>query len=506
MTAAAELRAQDYEPWSWAVVIYGRQSRGKFKSISEQLRYGRERADAEKWVIRAVLDEKGQATRYARKARDKWPLLLAMVQAQQVRVVWLWESSRGDRRASQWLTFLDACRDNGVLIYVEADRYLYDLSIRRDWKELANQGVDNEDEGEKIRNRIMRDKNTARQDGRLRGVMGGSPPVGFRNGRDDWVTDPDQAAVLQAIAKGVLEGREIREMFAEQPEIWTVDHRNERLRPASEKMIRNALKRPATGGRLTADGPVVYENPPLDPHLWLQLQTEMRSRTPGRRPAPDSAYALTAPPGEWPLLRCGICGNALSGHSDSYRRASGLVEMTPQYQCRNPHASPPIRQPNPCRRISIRTEHVHRAVKAYLEGWSTTSPGYSGAVKRQHALDEREQALRSDLDRQMRNQARLSMKLDRGWISEDEHDAQAAVTGERIDAIRAELDDLATERAGTGSLPPAKANWDDLTPLGKRQLAREALSEIIVGPGLRGTPKMDLGERIAARIKFVPKR
>ena len=70
--------------------------------------------------------------------------------------IWLWESPRGDRRASTWLALLEECRESGVRIYVETHGRLYDMANPRDWRNLAEDGTDNEYESEKISLRSRR--------------------------------------------------------------------------------------------------------------------------------------------------------------------------------------------------------------------------------------------------------------------------------------------------------------------------------------------------------------
>jgi hypothetical protein len=126
------------------VDVYGRQSLGKDSSISEQLDLGRRRAEAEDWTLHAVYSDGMSASRHGRKTRTDWAKLHADVTADRVNVIWLWESSRGDRRASTWLTLLEDCREHRVRIYVETHGRLYDMANPQDWRSLAEDGTDNE--------------------------------------------------------------------------------------------------------------------------------------------------------------------------------------------------------------------------------------------------------------------------------------------------------------------------------------------------------------------------
>jgi site-specific DNA recombinase len=80
--------------------LYGRQSQASDRSINEQLESGRERVKAEGWHLAAdPFRDKVSASRRSTRQRDDWPKLVAGVEAGQAGVVWLWESSRGDRKA-----------------------------------------------------------------------------------------------------------------------------------------------------------------------------------------------------------------------------------------------------------------------------------------------------------------------------------------------------------------------------------------------------------------------
>jgi hypothetical protein len=71
-------------------------------------------------------------------------------------VVVLWESSRGGRELEEWAAFLNACRRTGTGIYITTHGRLYDMANGRDWRSLAEDGVDSAYESEKTSVRIRR--------------------------------------------------------------------------------------------------------------------------------------------------------------------------------------------------------------------------------------------------------------------------------------------------------------------------------------------------------------
>jgi DNA invertase Pin-like site-specific DNA recombinase len=145
-------------------------------SVSEQEELGVARCEAEGWERRLYLDNDRSASRYAKKARDDWPRLLADLRAGQLAVVWLWESSRGDRKLYEWAGFLEDCRDRGVRIYVETHQRLYDPLIPRDWKTLAEDGVANAYASDETSQRVKR---TLAANAR-KGIPNGKVPYGYR--------------------------------------------------------------------------------------------------------------------------------------------------------------------------------------------------------------------------------------------------------------------------------------------------------------------------------------
>lgn len=155
--------------------LYGRQSKGKSASIEEQLKLGQLRTVRQGWPVVAALSDGISASRFATRERDDWPRLLALVMAREIDVIWLWESSRGDRKLSSWAALLEACQERGIFVWVETHGRLYDLANPRDMRTLGEEGTDNVYESEKIASRTNRAKDTARHDGALRTVAGGAP-------------------------------------------------------------------------------------------------------------------------------------------------------------------------------------------------------------------------------------------------------------------------------------------------------------------------------------------
>jgi site-specific DNA recombinase len=139
---------------------YARQSSGSEKSIDDQDRENRAAADEQGWQIAAAYRDGTSAWR-GRAARDEWERVLADIEAQDLDVLILWEPSRGDRVAETWLGLLRRCRTAKTRIYITSEDTLYDMAKTRDWRHLAEQGLDSEVESDKTSKRVQRGQQSA---------------------------------------------------------------------------------------------------------------------------------------------------------------------------------------------------------------------------------------------------------------------------------------------------------------------------------------------------------
>jgi site-specific DNA recombinase len=163
--------------------IYARRSRTQetHASVADQVDRGHAACDEHGWTLGGVLEEEVSASRYARKKRDRWPEMLALLGAGRVGVLILWESSRGDRKAGEWMYFLDLCQEHGVIIHVISHDRTYDPRNHRDWKTLASEGVDNDHFTRRLSVEVKRGKARAMKQGR----PSGPPPYGYEVRYDD---------------------------------------------------------------------------------------------------------------------------------------------------------------------------------------------------------------------------------------------------------------------------------------------------------------------------------
>ncbi len=139
--------------------LYGRVSKDKQqgRSVIEQADESRTACALNGWeVTQTYSDNDVSASRFGTKARPGWVQLVADLDAGMFDVLVLWEPSRGSRELMAWAALLDACRRRKVLVHVTSHQHTYDLSKPRDWRSLAEDGVDSAYESEKSSQRIRR--------------------------------------------------------------------------------------------------------------------------------------------------------------------------------------------------------------------------------------------------------------------------------------------------------------------------------------------------------------
>lgn len=149
LMAMGRLRAGLYER-----VSTGIQDASLSRSIETQNQSGRYAVQRHNWLTAGrYADPALSASKYARKSRPEWQRLLSDISARLIDVVVMWEAARGSRELEDWARFLNLCANNGVLIFITQDDYLYDPSDARDWKTLADAGVDSAHESNRTSRR-----------------------------------------------------------------------------------------------------------------------------------------------------------------------------------------------------------------------------------------------------------------------------------------------------------------------------------------------------------------
>jgi site-specific DNA recombinase len=140
------LRAGLYERVSTGV-----QDSAESRSVDQQNRAGTEACAEHGWTVAGRYPDPGlSASRFARRGRPEWSRLVADIEAGRLDIVVVWASNRGGRELEEWARFLNACRRTATRLFVASEKRLYDLAIARDWKSLAEDGIDSAYDSEKI--------------------------------------------------------------------------------------------------------------------------------------------------------------------------------------------------------------------------------------------------------------------------------------------------------------------------------------------------------------------
>jgi DNA invertase Pin-like site-specific DNA recombinase len=261
-------------------VIYCRVSKDKRDraSVQQQEDESRLAVAALGWTVAEILiDNDVSASRHARKEREFYPALLQLLRDGKADVLVLWETSRGDRDNTRWSALLDLCRDQGVKIHVVAHQRTYDLNVPRDWKELANDGVDNAYASEETRMRILRDVRA----NAVKGLPHGKLPYGYTRTYTDrkvfiaQVEQPEQAGVVRECGRRVAAGESLYSIAQDL---------NERAIPAPRgghwipTQIKRLVTNPRYVGQRVHQGVVVGEAVwagILDEQVWAECVRRM---------------------------------------------------------------------------------------------------------------------------------------------------------------------------------------------------------------------------------------
>lgn len=316
-----------------AAAIYGRNSSAKQKSIDDQQAENRAAVEANGWTVAAELDDPSSASRYATRVRKNWELLLALLP--DIDVVVLWEPSRGDRSLASWATFLDACREHHVRIHAVTHQRTYDPRNPRDYRSLAEDGVDSAYESDKTSQRVRRGQASAAAAGRPH-----SPTTFGYTRRYDPVTrtfleqvpHPEQAPVVRDIITSVGRGTPLHQITHRLNAAGTPTHRggavwyHSTVRGiASNQAYRPHPDDPARGIRVHNGALHVGQWPPLVTESeWQAAQAVLGGNSAtARRARRDSA------PGQIKYLLSGntavmtaTCGSALAGFPNSAGRGA----------------------------------------------------------------------------------------------------------------------------------------------------------------------------------------
>jgi site-specific DNA recombinase len=280
------------------------------RSVGEQERACREVAEREGWHLddtAVFVDNDRSASRFATRDRPGFADLLGHLATGRGDVLVLWESSRGSRRLAEWAGLLDLCRERGVQVHVVTHGRTYDLDRSRDWRTLAEDGVDSAYESEKTRDRVLR----AVRDNAARGRPHGKLSYGYARRYDErgkFVEQhpvEEQAAVLREAAWRVLAGESCYSV-AQDFNRRGLASPGDRVWEGTE--VKRLLISPAYIGKRVHRGQIIGDAtwPAIltenDHHRLVALLTD-----PARNTVTDPSvkHLLTG------LARCAVCGGGM---------------------------------------------------------------------------------------------------------------------------------------------------------------------------------------------------
>lgn len=151
---------------------YGRQSAGNALSVADQHRTNHAECEVHGWDEVRRYSDLVSASRFSTKRRDDWEQLMIDVEANQLDIVVMWDTARGDRKIATWAGFIDKCRDVGVLIHATSHKRTYDPRVPRDWRVLIDDGVEAAYDSEAKSLAVLRGVKAAAEAGKPHGLPG----------------------------------------------------------------------------------------------------------------------------------------------------------------------------------------------------------------------------------------------------------------------------------------------------------------------------------------------
>ncbi|MEV8610081.1 recombinase family protein [Amycolatopsis sp. NPDC051373] len=423
------------------------------------------------------------ASRYAAKARDDFPLMLADLEAGTfgADILGLWETSRGTRKAGEMAHLLDLLAAQRKLVWVHTHHRLYDPRIARDWRALMEDSVHDEYSSRETSDRVLRTVEA----GALRGDAFAQAPFGYKHTFDARtgkfearVIDEPAAEIVREVFKRWLAGedmaaiaRDLDKRGVEKPSGGAFSPSHLRCWLLTPAYTGLRVHRPGRGkGGRRSVTPDLYEASwpaIIDREEWHRVQA--RRADPSRaRFRPGRARHLLGG-----IARCGVCGGPMHRtkpvppKSDPKR----VKNMAERYRCQQGgHASVIKGQLDAL---------VRRVLLAYLSGDAYAELVQSG-TDRSVELDAAELAwakAKADL-------ADLKAKVRAGTLTLDfAADVEPGIR-ERESSASAAVERLKRPPALAGLLEPGEdivKRWRVMAPSAKRELVQTLLVPELLG-------------------------
>jgi site-specific DNA recombinase len=460
------------------VDLYLRKSnKDEGRSVRRQLDELTAAAAAEGLTIgRVFVDPDLSASRFARRERPDYAALLEYIRAGNCRTLGLLEASRGSRKLTEWSAFLDLCRAEKVKIWVRAHDRVYDLARRRDWRALADEGLDAADESEKISERVLSGKRKAAREGKPAGRL----QFGFTRVYDEkgtfveQVAHPTEAPIVAEMVRRIAAGDTLAAIAQDLNDGGVTRPGGQ---PWHGRFVRQLVLRPSYAGRRVHQGedvgPAAWK-PIVDVDEWrravaILTRPERRSTTRGTALAHWLTNAVT----------CGACHSA-----KLFARTGGTQRPRLTYVCG-------------CGDVVVSGD----ALESYVERVILARLSQDDALEvfrprtNSRALRDAENDLKT-----------LEDRLEAHYLEA----AEGRLTARGLSAVEARLlPDIERARArkrrlelpsALSDIEPAEiiAGWPSFPPETKRKYTL-ALAELVITPAARRGPVFDDARLAASR-------
>ncbi|ANZ42603.1 hypothetical protein BBK82_09185 [Lentzea guizhouensis] len=252
--------------------------------------------------------------------------------------------------------------------------------------------------------------------------------------------------------------------------------------------VRQTLLRPQLAGRLETDGVVVGRlpgEPVVDEKEWLRVRAMMESRRRGA--APGRKYLASG------MLRCGVCGNKLTGRDKGERKSTGgRIEI---YYCR--------KRAGNCGSITVDQAAVDRELRSFVVS-RLSDPHYAHAISLARAeVSGRLRELAAEIEEIEALQQALSEKLGRRQISLKTFEASHDPLMDDLTDLQAEYDELSggAPEGPTTALAAEQidAKWADADVVEKRAMLANAMGPLQI----RILPSPKEGKRVFDRDRMI---
>jgi DNA invertase Pin-like site-specific DNA recombinase len=459
------------------------------ESIDRQGTHNTARAARDGHTIAFTLIDDGKSAYDLSVVREGWETALELIRTGQADGIIAWNTDRYTRQPEDGLRLMRAAREAGVPVLVGDGSKVFDFTDSTDeFMFLVECGLTKKSSADTQR-RVLDVKDTARREGNLKRVMGGRARFGWADpGKGEaWVVDDTAAKTLREAAERVLRGEPLQAVHNDLTERGLmVDSYGE---PVSQKRLRGTLQQPVTAGLMTdRDGKVLGRaaEGPLDVETFERVQDVFSARKRGR--PQTEKFPLSR------VLRCGKCGNQLTGETSSWRD-------TLTYRCANPH--PGLKVTTPCHGVSIGADAVHDYITDALAAWAVSPRGLAVA-REQGSFGPQRTELHAERELWQDRLADLDDKRDDNLISAARYvEREARIKGE---LARVDIELAAVDTAEQNPVP-VDIEWDKLTADEKRRRVEKVfITPLVVQPTgrTRGSAEERMHSTGHKQVEFRP--